>query len=95
MDTPICSVHNTPMREREGQYGKFWSCPTKNPDGSWCKAKPQQPQAQKQNLSGTEYKEIIGFLSRIENMLKEMYVPVSKPKIYIDAAIPEMDKPPF
>ena len=39
-NAPICAVHGTPMTERIGNYGKFWSCATKNADGSWCKFKP-------------------------------------------------------
>jgi hypothetical protein len=33
---PLCPVHNTPMAYRQGKYGAFWSCPRKNPGGSWC-----------------------------------------------------------
>lgn len=40
---PKCPVHGTPMKKRNGQYGEFWSCGQKNPDGSWCKAKPDIP----------------------------------------------------
>jgi len=39
---PVCPVHETPMKLREGQYGKFWSCGRRNPDGSWCQEKPEQ-----------------------------------------------------
>jgi hypothetical protein len=45
-DTPRCPVHPQAVL-REGQYGLF--CPTKMPDGSWCKTKfkkqaPEAPQ---------------------------------------------------
>jgi hypothetical protein len=33
---PICPIHGKPMRLRQGKYGTFWSCPTRNPDGRWC-----------------------------------------------------------
>jgi hypothetical protein len=45
---PICGIHQTAMLWREGdnkQSGKhyaFWACPEKNPDGSFCKYKPQK-----------------------------------------------------
>lgn len=39
---PLCPVHQTAMKQREGQYGKFWSCGRKNPDGSWCQEKSSQ-----------------------------------------------------
>lgn len=40
-DTPICPIHNKPMRA--GNKGSFF-CATKLDDGTWCKAKPA-PQA--------------------------------------------------
>ena len=39
---PICPTHNVQLILREGQYGQFWACPTKNPDGSWCKWRPKK-----------------------------------------------------
>lgn len=33
---PRCPEHQTPMAYRQGRYGAFWSCPRKQPDGSWC-----------------------------------------------------------
>jgi hypothetical protein len=45
---PVCGVHRIAMVWREGdnkQSGKhyaFWACPEKNPDGSFCKFKPQK-----------------------------------------------------
>jgi hypothetical protein len=33
---PLCPVHKTPMAYREGRYGAFWSCPTKDENGIWC-----------------------------------------------------------
>lgn len=39
---PICAVHNMSMVQRQGTYGKFWACPVKNPDGSWCKYRPDK-----------------------------------------------------
>lgn len=40
---PRCPIHGAPMAQRQGPYGTFWACPTKNADGSYCKAKPGQP----------------------------------------------------
>lgn len=37
---PICELHKVSMVQRQGTYGKFWACPVKNPDGSWCKYRP-------------------------------------------------------
>ena len=34
---PACPIHKSPMKQREGHYGKFWSCGRKNLDGSWCR----------------------------------------------------------
>lgn len=45
---PICGTHHTPMVWREGenrQTGKryaFWACPERNPDGTFCKYKPEK-----------------------------------------------------
>lgn len=36
MSDALCPEHGTPLRP--GKFGMF--CPTKNPDGSWCKYKP-------------------------------------------------------
>lgn len=33
---PPCPVHQTPMKKRQGQYGEFWSCGRKLPNGAWC-----------------------------------------------------------
>ena len=50
---PKCGVHGTEMVWKTGQYKTttqyhkegdnyaFWSCPTKNADGSYCKFKPE------------------------------------------------------
>jgi hypothetical protein len=40
--SPICDVHKVSMVQRQGTYGKFWACPVKNPDGSWCKYRPEK-----------------------------------------------------
>jgi hypothetical protein len=48
ISNPICAIHKSPMVWREGtnqQTGKhyaFWTCPQKNPDGSFCKYKPEK-----------------------------------------------------
>jgi hypothetical protein len=42
---PVCEIHKASMVQRQGTYGKFWACPVKNPDGSWCKAKPPKTNA--------------------------------------------------
>jgi hypothetical protein len=33
---PRCPEHDKPMAHRKGRFGAFWSCPTRQPDGSWC-----------------------------------------------------------
>jgi hypothetical protein len=33
---PHCPEHQTPLKYRKGRFGAFWSCPTRQPDGSWC-----------------------------------------------------------
>lgn len=50
---PVCGVHGTTMSWKTGNYKNntqyhkigdpygFWSCPTKNADGSYCKYKPE------------------------------------------------------
>ena len=45
---PNCPIHGTPMNlkpagvSKEGRaYKAFWSCPTKNADGSYCRGKAQ------------------------------------------------------
>jgi len=40
INAPVCPIHNKPMSLRQGQYGSFYSCGVKNPDGTWCKYKP-------------------------------------------------------
>jgi len=35
---PRCPDHQVPMEFRRGRFGPFWSCPTKEPDGTWCRA---------------------------------------------------------
>src|SRR4051794_37193928 len=37
---PRCQVHNVPMASVNGRHGAFYSCHTKNPDGSWCSYRP-------------------------------------------------------
>jgi hypothetical protein len=39
---PICPIHNKEMVKRKGQYGEFWTCPTRDKDGNWCKWKPEK-----------------------------------------------------
>ena len=36
---PLCPVHQTPMTLQAGNWGKFWSCHTRNLDGTWCASK--------------------------------------------------------
>ena len=38
---PRCPEHNKPMKYRTGRFGAFWSCPTRQPDGSWCRNSQQ------------------------------------------------------
>jgi hypothetical protein len=33
---PRCPVHGRPMVHRQGRFGAFWSCPTRQLNGSWC-----------------------------------------------------------
>lgn len=46
--SPLCQIHHVSMVWREGinkQTGAhyaFWACPQKNPDGSFCKYKPDK-----------------------------------------------------
>jgi hypothetical protein len=43
-EAPRCPEHDRPMRYRKGRFGDFWSCPTRQPDGSWCAYTVQVPQ---------------------------------------------------
>jgi len=36
---PLCPVHNRPMKLLNGQFGQFWKCTWKNPDGTYCNEK--------------------------------------------------------
>lgn len=47
-NSPICGIHNVQMTWRPAGVSKagkpyqgFWSCPTRNVDGSYCKFKPE------------------------------------------------------
>lgn len=47
VNAPECAIHHTPMKwkapgvSRSGKpYAGFWSCGTKNDDGTWCRYKP-------------------------------------------------------
>ncbi len=40
---PFCEAHYRLMVARSGKYGKFWSCPAKNADGSWCQFRFKGP----------------------------------------------------
>lgn len=33
---PHCPVHDRAMVLRQGRFGDFWSCPTRQFNGSWC-----------------------------------------------------------
>ena len=35
-EPPRCPVHDRPMVQRQGRFGAFWSCPTRQFNGSWC-----------------------------------------------------------
>jgi len=35
-DPPRCPVHGREMVLRQGRFGAFWSCPTRQFNGSWC-----------------------------------------------------------
>lgn len=37
---PICQVHSAAMIGVNGRRGFFWSCHTRNQDGSWCTYRP-------------------------------------------------------
>jgi hypothetical protein len=43
---PQCPNHGVAMAFRRGRFGPFWSCPVKEPDGSWC------PNTQEFSVSG-------------------------------------------
>jgi hypothetical protein len=40
---PTCRVHDVLMVGVTGRRGFFWSCHTKNPDGTWCTYRPIRP----------------------------------------------------
>jgi hypothetical protein len=44
-DARVCPDHGRPLAYRNGRYGAFWSCPTRQPDGSWCPYTEQVPPA--------------------------------------------------
>ena len=33
---PRCPIHGRKMVRRHGRFGDFWSCPTRQLNGSWC-----------------------------------------------------------
>lgn len=35
---PICTVHDTNLKLRHGQYGDFYSCGVKDAQGNYCKS---------------------------------------------------------
>ena len=82
METPICSVHGTPMTLRPAgiskstgkAYEAFWACAEKNPDGSFCRAKPTMPNAQiptvRQNTVEDDIREINFKLQVIADAIK-------------------------
>ena len=35
-DAPTCPIHGVPMAYRQGRRGPFWSCPTRDEDGTRC-----------------------------------------------------------
>src|SRR4051812_41919201 len=39
---PTCQVHEVPMVGVTGKRGFFWSCHTKNADGTWCTYRPSR-----------------------------------------------------
>jgi hypothetical protein len=41
-EPPVCQVHQVPMALVQGRKGEFWSCHTKNEDGSWCSYRPTE-----------------------------------------------------
>jgi len=40
---PTCRVHDVLMVGVTGRRGFFWSCHTKNADGTWCSYRPLRP----------------------------------------------------
>ena len=86
METPICSQHGTPMTMRPAglsktktnpdgtpkPYEAFWACSDKNPDGSYCKAKPTMAGTPTvpQNSIGDDIREINYKLQLIADALK-------------------------
>lgn len=45
---PLCEIHKVPLVHKQGISKKtgrpydFWSCPERNPDGSYCKYQPKE-----------------------------------------------------
>jgi len=40
---PTCQIHGVAMTGVNGRRGFFWSCHTKNADGTWCTYRPIRP----------------------------------------------------
>jgi hypothetical protein len=36
-NAPECPEHGRKMIFRRSRFGGFWSCPTRTPDGQWCR----------------------------------------------------------
>lgn len=51
---PVCPIHQTPMKSRSGQFGQFWSCGTRLPNGRWCNQKPSSASNHNNNHDSTE-----------------------------------------
>jgi hypothetical protein len=70
----------------------FWSCPKKNNDGSFCNAKPQQPNAPKapqSNVNADALTTILKYLVEINRKLS-LLLPEEKP---LPKRVPEPEIP--
>lgn len=56
-NAPICPFHNKPMTKRTGQYGDFYTCSTKMPDGSWCPYKPEKKNPATKSVTTVDYED--------------------------------------
>lgn len=67
-----CNVHNEPMTEKDGQWGKYWSHRTedKNYPKGWCNGKPpkESPNAIQSQALDVILNKIIKIESRLDKM---------------------------
>jgi hypothetical protein len=39
---PVCPTHHKELLKRNGKFGDFWACPTKDEQGNWCQWRPEK-----------------------------------------------------